>query len=142
MAELDGKVAVITGAGSGMGRASARVFVRGGARVLAADISGREKQTAAGKQVVVPLFGNPGIDSGRRLAGDADDLADGPRLAEHGEHGVGEVGAGDRPAAAHVPPHGGAVVVVSGLPVSCGGRRMVQSRPEPRRMSSIRARSS
>ena len=30
MAELDGKVAVITGAGSGMGRASARLFVRGG----------------------------------------------------------------------------------------------------------------
>jgi NAD(P)-dependent dehydrogenase (short-subunit alcohol dehydrogenase family) len=47
MAELDGKVAVITGAGSGMGRAGARVFVREGARVLAADISGREKETAA-----------------------------------------------------------------------------------------------
>jgi NAD(P)-dependent dehydrogenase (short-subunit alcohol dehydrogenase family) len=47
MAELDGKVAVITGAGSGMARASARVFVREGARVLAADISGREEETAA-----------------------------------------------------------------------------------------------
>ncbi len=47
MAELDGKVAVITGAGSGMARASARVFVREGARVLAADISGREEATAA-----------------------------------------------------------------------------------------------
>lgn len=46
MAELDGRVAVITGAGSGMARASARVFVREGARVLAADISGREEQTA------------------------------------------------------------------------------------------------
>lgn len=46
MGELDGKVAVITGAGSGMGRASARVFVREGARVLAADISGREHDTA------------------------------------------------------------------------------------------------
>ena len=46
MGELDGKVAVITGAGSGMARASTRVFVREGARVLAADISGREKETA------------------------------------------------------------------------------------------------
>jgi len=46
MTELDGKVAVITGAGSGMARASATVFVREGARVLAADISGREEETA------------------------------------------------------------------------------------------------
>jgi NAD(P)-dependent dehydrogenase (short-subunit alcohol dehydrogenase family) len=48
MGELDGKVAVITGAGSGMGKASAKVFVREGARgVIAADISGAEKDTAA-----------------------------------------------------------------------------------------------
>jgi NAD(P)-dependent dehydrogenase (short-subunit alcohol dehydrogenase family) len=47
MGELDGKVAVITGAGSGMARATATVFVREGARVLAADISGREEETAA-----------------------------------------------------------------------------------------------
>lgn len=46
MGELEGKVAVITGAGSGMARASARVFVREGARVLGADISGREHETA------------------------------------------------------------------------------------------------
>lgn len=47
MGELDGKVAVITGAGSGMAKASVRVFVREGARVVAADISGAEKDTAA-----------------------------------------------------------------------------------------------
>src|SRR5947209_2964803 len=47
MAELNGKVAVITGAGSGMARASTRAFIREGARVLAADISGREEETAA-----------------------------------------------------------------------------------------------
>jgi NAD(P)-dependent dehydrogenase (short-subunit alcohol dehydrogenase family) len=47
MGLLEGKVAVITGAGSGMGRASARVFAREGARVVAADISGAEKDTAA-----------------------------------------------------------------------------------------------
>ena len=44
---LDGKVAVITGAGSGMGKASVKLFVSEGARVLAADISGAEKQTVA-----------------------------------------------------------------------------------------------
>jgi NAD(P)-dependent dehydrogenase (short-subunit alcohol dehydrogenase family) len=47
MGLLDGKVAVITGAGSGMGRASVQVFAREGARVVAADISGAEKETAA-----------------------------------------------------------------------------------------------
>jgi NAD(P)-dependent dehydrogenase (short-subunit alcohol dehydrogenase family) len=46
MGELDGKIAVITGAGSGMGRACAEVFVREGAKVVAADISGRQEDTA------------------------------------------------------------------------------------------------
>jgi NAD(P)-dependent dehydrogenase (short-subunit alcohol dehydrogenase family) len=46
MGLLDGKVAVITGAGSGMAKASTMVFVREGARVLAADISGAENDTA------------------------------------------------------------------------------------------------
>jgi len=46
MGELDGKVAVITGAGSGMARATARVFVREGAKVLAADNTGNEEITA------------------------------------------------------------------------------------------------
>ncbi len=44
---LDGKVAVITGAGSGMAKASTKMFVREGAKVVAADISGAEKDTAA-----------------------------------------------------------------------------------------------
>lgn len=46
MGELDGKIAIITGAGSGMARATTRVFVREGAKVLAVDVSGREKETA------------------------------------------------------------------------------------------------
>ena len=46
MGLLDGKVAVITGAGSGMGRAAVQVFVREGADVAAADITGAEKDTA------------------------------------------------------------------------------------------------
>ncbi len=56
MGELDGKVALITGAGSGMGRASVEVFVREGARVLAVDITGAQDETAANVgDAVVPF---------------------------------------------------------------------------------------
>ena len=47
MALLDGKVAVITGAGSGMAKASVKLFAAEGAQVVAADISGAEKDVAA-----------------------------------------------------------------------------------------------
>ena len=47
MGLLDGKVALITGAGSGMAKASVGVFLREGARVVAADISGAQNDTAA-----------------------------------------------------------------------------------------------
>ena len=43
---LEGKVAVITGAGSGMAKASVKLFVSEGAQVVAADISGAEEDTA------------------------------------------------------------------------------------------------
>ncbi|MFT3964966.1 MAG: SDR family NAD(P)-dependent oxidoreductase [Sphingobium sp.] len=44
---LAGKVMVVTGAGRGMGRVLALVAAREGARVLVADISGEEEDTAA-----------------------------------------------------------------------------------------------
>jgi NAD(P)-dependent dehydrogenase (short-subunit alcohol dehydrogenase family) len=47
MGELENKVAVITGAGSGMAKASVKVFAREGAKVVAADISGAEQDVAA-----------------------------------------------------------------------------------------------
>ena len=59
MGELDGKVALITGAGSGMAKASVRVFVREGAKVVAADVSGAEHDTA--KEIggdVLPVHGD------------------------------------------------------------------------------------
>ncbi len=46
MGLLDEKVAVITGAGSGMAMASVKVFVREGAKVVAANISAAELDTA------------------------------------------------------------------------------------------------
>jgi NAD(P)-dependent dehydrogenase (short-subunit alcohol dehydrogenase family) len=64
MGQLDGKVAVITGAGSGMAKASTRIFVREGAKVVAADFSGAEKDTAAEiGEGVVPVHCDVTVES-------------------------------------------------------------------------------
>ena len=44
---LEGKVAIVTGAGSGMGRAIAVRFCAEGAKVIALDVSGSQDETAA-----------------------------------------------------------------------------------------------
>ena len=44
---LEGKVAVVTGAGSGMGRATAIRFAQEGAKVVAADVSGLQDDAAS-----------------------------------------------------------------------------------------------
>jgi len=50
---LAGKTAVVTAAGSGIGRASAQLFARAGARVLAADIDAAALQSLAGCETQV-----------------------------------------------------------------------------------------
>lgn len=53
---LSGKVAIVTGAGMGIGKAIVEVFVREGARVLAVDFSGDENAVARNMgEAVVPF---------------------------------------------------------------------------------------
>jgi NAD(P)-dependent dehydrogenase (short-subunit alcohol dehydrogenase family) len=47
MPRLEGKVAIVTGAGMGQGRSTALRLAREGAKVVASDISGAEKDTAS-----------------------------------------------------------------------------------------------
>jgi NAD(P)-dependent dehydrogenase (short-subunit alcohol dehydrogenase family) len=59
MARLAGKVAIVTGAGIGQGKATALRLAREGAAVIAADISGAEKDTAAEMpDAIVPVTAN------------------------------------------------------------------------------------
>ena len=44
---LDGKVAIVTGAAHGMGEAEARLFAKEGARVVVADVLGKEAEAVA-----------------------------------------------------------------------------------------------
>lgn len=45
--ELEGRVAIVTGAGSGIGRATALIYAQNGATVVAADVTGGVDETAA-----------------------------------------------------------------------------------------------
>ena len=53
MGLLDGKVAIITGAGNGIGRAHALLFAKEGASVLVNDLGGARDGSAAGAAVSV-----------------------------------------------------------------------------------------
>jgi NAD(P)-dependent dehydrogenase (short-subunit alcohol dehydrogenase family) len=63
MGEFDGKVALVTGAASGIGRASARLFAEAGAKVVVADID------LAGAEETAALVGRAG---GEALAVEVD----------------------------------------------------------------------
>ena len=53
MGRLDGKVAIITGAGSGIGRASALLFAEEGAKIVVAELD-----EAAGRETVALVIGS------------------------------------------------------------------------------------
>ena len=47
MRRLEGRIALVTGAASGIGRATARLFAEEGAHVYLADVNGAGAETAA-----------------------------------------------------------------------------------------------
>uniref|UniRef100_J3NCI1 Uncharacterized protein n=1 Tax=Oryza brachyantha TaxID=4533 RepID=J3NCI1_ORYBR len=105
---LAGKVAVITGAASGIGRATAAEFVKNGAKVIIADI-----QDDLGRSVASEL----GPDAAYTRCDVADEA---------------QVAAADAHAAAGDPTHGRAVPRVErGAEADGGGRRRGGGRPPP-----------
>lgn len=130
---LEGKVAVITGAGSGIGRATALKFAREGARVVAAELDER-----GGEEVAREI---------RELGGQAvfvrTDVSEFPQVEAAVERAVGEYGALDvmfnnagighyAPLLEHDPEHYDRVVRVNQYGVYYGilaaGRKMVALR--------------
>ncbi len=59
-----GKTVVVTGAGSGIGRATARLFPNEGARVLAVDWGDGLEETRTGHEAILSIRGDAGSETG------------------------------------------------------------------------------
>ena len=66
MTRLSGKVAVITGAARGIGRATLEVFLAEGARVVATDLDGTTLAEVAGDAAVVTVVGDVSVEDDAR----------------------------------------------------------------------------
>lgn len=62
-ARFEGRSVVVTGAGSGIGRAVARLFAAEGARVLALDLGASVEETAATNGAIIPMRGDAGSET-------------------------------------------------------------------------------
>jgi NAD(P)-dependent dehydrogenase (short-subunit alcohol dehydrogenase family) len=62
-ARFTGKSVLITGAGSGIGRPTARLFADEGAKVLAVDLTDGVEETAAGHDAITAMRGDAGSDA-------------------------------------------------------------------------------
>jgi NAD(P)-dependent dehydrogenase (short-subunit alcohol dehydrogenase family) len=81
--KLEKKVALITGAGSGMGKATALLFAREGARIAAADISeaavkevAREIESSGGEAIAIGADVAKSEDVQRMVASTVERLGD------------------------------------------------------------------
>ncbi len=74
MKRLEGKIALVTGAGAGIGEEICYRFVREGGRVVALDLNGAEAGRVA--QAANQLAGSPGKPVAHGLAGDVRQLED------------------------------------------------------------------